>query len=68
MDRFREGQKGVDDDTGESRSSTSRVDKNVQSGHNLVMSDRCITTRMIAAELGISRCSVFKQFKEKLNS
>lgn len=67
VDRFREGRESVDDDAREGRPSTSRVDENIQRVHDLVMSDRRITARMIAAELGISKGSVQTILKEDLN-
>lgn len=67
MDRFREGRESVDDDAREGRPSTSRVDENIQRVHDLVMSDRRITTRMIAAELAISKGSVQTLLKKDLN-
>jgi len=66
VDRFKEGRECVDDDAREGRPSTSRVDENIQRIHDLVMSDRRLTTRMISEELGISKESVQTILKEDL--
>jgi predicted transcriptional regulator len=51
----------------EGRPSTSRDGENIQCVHDLVMSDRPITTRMITDKLGISKGSVQTILKEDLN-
>ncbi|EZA61815.1 hypothetical protein X777_09869 [Ooceraea biroi] len=67
VDRFKEGRESVDDDARAGRSSTSRVDENIQRVYDLVKADRRITTRMITEKLGISNGSVQTILKEDLN-
>lgn len=67
VDRFRNRRESVDDDARENRPSTSRVDENIKRVHDLVMSDRRITTSMIAAKLGISKGSVRPELWAKQN-
>lgn len=67
VNRFRSGRESVNDDAQERRSTTSRIDENVKRVYDLMMSDHRITTRMIAAQLGISRGSVQIILKENLN-
>jgi hypothetical protein len=58
VDWFKEGWKNVDDKAQEGRPSTSHIGENIQRVHDLVMSDRHITTRIITDKLGISKGSV----------
>jgi len=67
VDWFKEGVESVDDDAGEGRPSTSRVDENIQRVYDLVKADRRITTRMTAERLGISNGSVQTILKIDLN-
>jgi transposase len=67
VDRFKEGRESVDGNAREGRPSTSRVAENIQRVHDLVMSDRRITTRIITDKLGISNGSVQTILKEDLN-
>jgi transposase len=67
VDRFKEGWESVNDNVREGRPSTSHVGENTQCVHNLVMSDRHITTRIITDKLGISKGSVETIVKEDLN-
>jgi transposase len=67
VDRFKEGREGVDDNAREGRPSTSRVGGNFQRVHDLAMSDRRISTRIITDKLGISIGSVQAILKEDLN-
>jgi transposase len=67
VDRFKKGRESVDDNTQEGHPSTSRVGENIQCVHDLVMSDRRITTRIITDKLGISKGSVQTILKEDLN-
>jgi hypothetical protein len=45
----------------------SRVGEHIQRVQDLVMSNRCITTRIITDKLGISKVSVQTILKEDLN-
>jgi transposase len=63
VDRFKEGRESVDVNVREGRPSASRVGENIQRVHDLVMSDRRITTD----KLGISNGSVQTILKEDLN-
>jgi transposase len=67
MDQFKEGRESVDDTAREGQPSTSRVGKNIQHAHNLVISDHRITTRIVTDKLGISKDSVQTILKEDLN-
>jgi transposase len=67
VDRFKDGHESVDDNAREGRPSTSRVAENIQRVHDLVMSDRRITTRIITDKLAISKGSVQTILKEDLN-
>jgi transposase len=58
VDWFKEGRESVNDNVREGCPSTSCVDENIQCVHDLVMSDRCITTIIITDKLGISKGSV----------
>ena len=52
--RFKEGREEVEDDHRSGRPSTSRKDKNVERVRQKVRSDRRLTVRMIADELGMN--------------
>jgi C4-type Zn-finger protein len=67
VDRFKEGLESVDDNVREGRPSTSRVRENIQHVHDLMMSGRRVTTRIITDNLGISKGSVQTVLKEDLN-
>jgi hypothetical protein len=67
VDRFKEGQDSVDDNAREGCPSMSRVGENIQHVHNLVMSDRRITTRIITDKLQVSKGSVQMILKADLN-
>jgi hypothetical protein len=58
VDWFKEGWESTDDNRREGRPSTSRIHENTQCVHDLVMSDRRISTRIITDKLGISKGSV----------
>ena len=53
--RFKEGREEVKDDHRSGRPSTSRTDENVERVIQKVQSNRCLTVRMIADELGMNR-------------
>jgi ribosomal protein S25 len=67
VDRFKDGLETFDDNVQEVRPSTLRAGENIQRVHDLVMSDRHITTRMITDKLGIIKGSVQIILKEDLN-
>jgi hypothetical protein len=67
VDRFKKGQESIDDNMQEGHPSTLCVGENIQRVHNLVMSDRRITTRIITDKLRISKGSVQTILKEDLN-
>ena len=52
--RFREGREEVEDDHRSGRPSTSRTDENVERVRQKVRSDRRLTVRMIADDLGMN--------------
>ena len=52
--RFKEGREEMEDDLRSGRPSTSRTDKNVEHVRQKVLSDRRLTVRMIADELGMN--------------
>ena len=52
--RFKEGREMVEDDYRSGRPSTSRTDENVERVRQKVRSDRRLTVRMIADELGMN--------------
>jgi hypothetical protein len=64
---FKEGWESVGDNAQEGLSTTSSVSENIHRVHDLVMSDRYITTKIITDKLGISKGSVQPIFKEDLN-
>jgi hypothetical protein len=67
MDRFKEWRESFDDNAREGRPSMSFVGENNQRVHDLVMTDRCITIRIITDKLGSSKGSVQTILKEYLN-
>jgi len=52
--RFKEEREKVEDDYRSGRPSTSKTKENVQRVKEKVRSDRCLTVRMIADELGMN--------------
>ena len=56
--RFTSGRDDVEDDPKPGRPTTSRNDENIQKVNELVRSDRRMTVRMLAEELGLGRESV----------
>jgi len=55
VQRFREGREDPKDDARSGRPSTSSGNKNIDRVHSLVFSDRRLTVRMIAEELGFGK-------------
>ena len=64
--RFKEGREEVEDDHRSGRPSTSRTDENVESVWQKVRSDRRLTARMIADELGMNSERVWRIITEDL--
>ena len=64
--RFKEGREEVEDDHRSGRPSTSRTDKNVERVRQKVRSDRRLTVRMIADELGMNSERVWRIITEDL--
>ena len=64
--RSREGREEVEDDHRSGRPSTSRTDENVERVGQKVRSDRRLTVRMIADELGITSERVWRFITEDL--
>ena len=64
--RFKEGREEVEDDHRSGRPSTSRTDKNVERLRQKVRSDRRLTVRMIADELGINSERMWRIITEDL--
>ena len=64
--RFKEGIEEVEDDYRSWRPSTSRTDKNVERVRQKVWSDRRLTVRMIADELGMNSERVWSIITEDL--
>ena len=56
--RFKNGREEVEDDRKSGRPSTSKTDENIDRVRQLVRSDRRLTVRMIAEELGMNRETV----------
>ncbi|ROT70225.1 hypothetical protein C7M84_011507, partial [Penaeus vannamei] len=65
--RFKEGRKDVEDDPRSGRPSTTRTEVNVERVRQMVCSDRRLTVRLIANELGINHDSVWKILTEDLD-
>src|SRR5215475_10286655 len=66
VQRFREGREDPKDDSRSGRPSTSRGNENIDRVHSLVLSDRRMTIRMIAEELGLGKPSVHTILTEHL--
>ena len=64
--RFNEGREKVEDDHRSGRPSTSRTDENVERVRQKVRSDRRLTVRMRADELGINNERVWRIITEDL--
>ena len=64
--RFKEGREDIKDDPRSGRPSTSRTEANVERVRQMVPSDRQLTVRLIANELGMNRNSVWKIITEDL--
>ena len=64
--RFKEGREKVEDDHRSGRPSTSRTDENVERVRQKVRSDRRLTVRMIADELGMNSERVWRIITEDL--
>ena len=64
--RLKEGREEVEDDHWSGRPSTSRTDKNVKRVRQKVRSDRRLTVRMIADELGMNSERVWKMIAKDL--
>ena len=58
--KFKEGREEVEDDHRSGKPSTSRTDENVERVRQKVWSDRCLTVRMIADELGMNSERVWR--------
>jgi hypothetical protein len=58
VNRFKEVRESINDNARDGRPSTSHVGENIQRVHDLVMSDRRITSGIITDILGISEGSV----------
>lgn len=63
---FREGREEVEDAARSGRPSTSKTEENVARVKNLLDSDRRLTVRMIADQLGIAKTQVHEIVHEKL--
>ena len=64
--RLKEGREEVEDDHRSGRPSTSSTDENVERGKQKVQSDRSLTVRMIALELGMNSGRVWRIITEDL--
>ena len=64
--RFKEGREEVEDDHRSRRPSTSRTDENVKRVRQKMRSDRRLTVRIIADELGINSERVWRIITEDL--
>ena len=64
--RFKEGREEVEDDHRSGRPSTSRTDENVERLRQKVWSDRRLTVRMIADELGMNSERLWRIITEDL--
>ena len=64
--RFKEGREEVEGDHRSGRPSTSRLHENVERVRQTVRSDRCLTVRMIADELGMNSERVWRIITEDL--
>src|SRR5215475_9686622 len=66
VQRFREGREDPKDDSRSGRPSTSSGKENIDRVHSIVLSDRRLTVRMIAEELGSEKLSVHTILTENL--
>ena len=66
--RFKEGREQMEDDHTSGRPSTSRTDENVERVRQKVRSDRRLTGRMIADDLGINSERVWRIITENLGT
>ena len=64
--RFKEVREEVEDDHRSGRPSTSRTDRNVEGVGQKLWSDRCLTVRMIADDLGMNSERVWRIIAEDL--
>jgi len=58
VQHFREGRENPKDDARSGRPSTKSGNENINHVHSLVLSDRRLTVRMIAEELGLGKSSI----------
>lgn len=58
--RFKDGRQHVEDDDRSGRPSTSRTDDNVTRVRDLLNTDRRLSTRLVADELGLSQSTVWR--------
>jgi len=67
VQRFREGPQDPKDDARSGRPSTSSGNENLDHVRSLMLSDRRLTVRMIAEELGLGKSSVHTILREHLD-
>ena len=67
IQRFREGREDPKDDVRSGRPSTSRGNQNIDRVRPLVLSDRRLTGRMKAEEIGLGKSSVHTILREHLD-
>jgi len=67
VQRFREGREDPKDDARSGRPSTSIGNENIDRVRSLALSDRRLTVRMIAEELGLGKSSVHTILTEHLD-
>jgi len=67
VQRFREGREDPKDDARSGRPSTSSGNENIDRVRSLVLSDRRLTVRMTAEELGLGKSSVHTILTEHLD-
>ncbi|XP_027233874.2 uncharacterized protein [Penaeus vannamei] len=65
--RFKEGREDMEDNLRSGRPSTTRTEVNVERVRHMLRSDRRLTVRLMANELGINRDSVWKILTEDLD-
>ena len=68
VQRFREGREDHKDDARSGRPSTSSGNENIDRVRSVVLSDRRLTARMIAEELGLGKSSVHTILTEHLDT
>ena len=66
--RFKEGREEMEDDHRSGKPSTSRTDKNVEHVKQKVLSDRRLTVRMIADEMGMNSERVWRIITQRAKS